>query len=227
MSRGVLRTNIVGARRYSTVGYRGLEQATRIRRAERHIGDTKHMAGKVNIHEKLRFKMEQVARYRVAGKKDAEIARLTGLTASGVARLVADEDYKMIAQDVQAGLLGKMDSALHQRADALELEINSAVPAALQCIIDTAKGINNADLKTRMMASKEVLDRAPDSRFTKKGIGANAANNANNAGAVGLPPVLMATLAREHDDEVAKLKQHAADAASLPKVVSEAAPGVN
>lgn len=185
------------------------------------------MAGKVNIHEKLRFKMEQVARYRVAGLKDAKIAQLTGLTASGVARLVADEDYKLIAQDVQAGLISKMDANLDQRADALELQLNDAVPAALQVIIDTAKGINNADLKTRMMASKEVLDRAPDSRFTKKGIGANAANNANSYGGPQLPPVLMATLAREHDDEVAKLKQHAVDAASTPKVVSEAAPGVN
>jgi len=114
--------------------------------------------------QRLNIKIPQIARWRIAGLTEAQIAKLLGMTPQGVQVIVKSQDYV----DYEAALLNKhlakMDAALEGRVDVIQNEIRGAVPGALRCLIDVAS--QRKDLKAAIAASKELLDRDPDRTLT-------------------------------------------------------------
>ncbi len=179
-------------------------------------------------HEKVRYKMEQIARYRVAGMKDAEICRIVGYTPQGLARVVALADYEEISAGVQASLLGKMDATLaQQRCDPLTQQLQALVESVTQ----------TRDLRCRMEAAKQILDREPQRRFTQASRASAAGDNpppGASTGSARLPAALLAQLASDHAAGVKAINEAnavkvAADAEQALRnlTVQDLAPGVN
>ena len=106
--------------------------------------------------------MEQIARLRVGGMKDAQIAVLVGLTPAGVARLVGTREYKDLQEEVLAAHLANLDAALSKE------DFTAAVRAAFNTLLEATT--QRDDLRTAVSAAKEILDRDP-SRALPKQIG--------------------------------------------------------
>ena len=183
------------------------------------------------VHEKVKFKMEQIARYRVAGMKDAAIASAVHLSIQGLQRILHDPDYPEIAAGVQATLLGKMDTTLaEQRCDPLLSQMESAIPLALQALVDGVQARRGAepDLKTRMEAAKQLLDRDPRRRFSITSRSAPADGAPQGAGS--LPAAVMSNLAADHAEQLRKVNdlQKARQASQDDLMAMQpVAPGVN
>lgn len=114
---------------------------------------------------KVLLKMHQIARLRVRGYKDAKIAAHFGLSQSGYSRIVGTLEYKEIEDEVFKSVLGKMDEASDDEFMNLRLQMKQALPQACQALIDTMK--QERDLKSRLAAAKEILDRDPHKVFSK------------------------------------------------------------
>jgi len=111
------------------------------------------------------MRMEQIARYRVAGLKDAKIAELVGLTQAGLAVLVSGQDYKDLENSILTGQVSKLDQALAGKINELRSEVRAAVPAALRTIVEAC--IQKRDLKTALAAAKHILEIDPDKTFSE------------------------------------------------------------
>src|SRR5208282_3000103 len=112
---------------------------------------------------KHKMRMEQVARYRVAGCKDALIAQLVGLTQAGLAVLVAGPEYKEIETAVFTGQISDLDRALAGKVKAIQEEARIAVPAALRTLVEACN--QRRDLKTALAAAKTIIEIDPDQTF--------------------------------------------------------------
>jgi hypothetical protein len=121
-----------------------------------------------NPSSKVQIKMEQIARLRVSAMADTRVAQIVGISYGGLQRIIALKEYKDLERIVREAVVGKMDDALERRRiDVMKAssELQDAVPDALRFIIETAK--QGKDLRARLIASKELLDRDPNAAFCK------------------------------------------------------------
>lgn len=114
---------------------------------------------------RLLLKMEQIARFRVAGAKDVAIARQLNLTNSGLQRILRTIDYLEIQQNVLGCQLDKMDVVLNENVGLMRKTFDTAVPAALRFMVEQVK--QKRDLRAAMKAAENILDRDPEGRYVK------------------------------------------------------------
>ena len=144
------------------------------------------------MQSKVLAKIEQIARWRVAGVKDSVIAQKLGMSYGGLTRILQTELYKKREAEVRHMLTGKMDQVLvEDRTAILKNELKDAVPDALRFIIDQCR--QGADMRARMAAAKEVLDRDPTKTFSKTA----RAEGENPTSPSGLPEGVLSAAKRE------------------------------
>lgn len=114
---------------------------------------------------KVKILIEQIARLRVGGIRDGVIAAKLNISQSGLSRIISLPDYKDVEQAVLQGTVSKMDEALAGRADALKEYAKQGVPVALRALLEAAT--QQRDLRARISAASEILDRDPDRTFAK------------------------------------------------------------
>lgn len=149
------------------------------------------------MQSKVLAKIEQIARYRVLGKKDSWIAQVIGMSCGGLSRILATDEYRQIEASVRQQLIGKMDNALEQqRVQIMRQQLADAVPDALKFIIDTCR--QGQDMRARMAAAKEVLDRDPQRLFSKGSTNREDTTQSPS----NLPPEFLATAQSESDKAV-------------------------
>jgi len=111
------------------------------------------------MSSKVRIRMEQIARLRVGGMKDAQIAALVGLTPAGVARIVGTPEYRELQETILTVHLANLDKALARE------DFTVAVRAAFNTLLEATT--QRKDLKAAVSAAKEILDRDPARTLTK------------------------------------------------------------
>lgn len=114
---------------------------------------------------RVKIIIEQLARMRVAGIRDNIIAAKLNMSQSGLSRILALPEYQDVEAAVLSGTVSKMDSALAGRADLLKDYARQGVPVALRALVEAAT--QSRDLRARISASAELLDRDPDRLFAK------------------------------------------------------------
>lgn len=114
---------------------------------------------------KVQIRMQQIARLRVAGVKDAVIAASVGLTPAGLARIVALDEFKDLQDSILHGTISKMDQALAGKADLIKQQFREGVPLAMRTLLETVT--QRRDLRAAMAAASEILDRDPDGTLLK------------------------------------------------------------
>ena len=115
---------------------------------------------------KVNIKIEQIARLRVAGTMtDGRIAQLMGLTQSGLSRILALPEYQEAEQAVLTGTITRMDEALAGKAAEIRKVYAVGVPMAMRALLETVT--QKKDLRARMQACTELLDRDPERTFAK------------------------------------------------------------
>lgn len=138
------------------------------------------------MQSKVLAKIEQIARLRVAGVKDSRIAQMLGMSYGGLTRILQTDFYRKREAEVRQNLVSQMDKTLIKtRTDLLQNELQDAVPDAVRFIIDTCR--KGADLRARMAAAKEILDRDRQRAFVKQ---AAASPRDANASASTVTPTL-------------------------------------
>lgn len=114
---------------------------------------------------RVKILVEQIARMRVGGIRDGVIAAKLGISQSGLSRILALQEYKDAEECVLSGTVSKMDAALAGRADELKAYARQGVPVALRALVEACT--QNRDLRARIAAAGEILDRDPDKNFVK------------------------------------------------------------
>ena len=112
------------------------------------------------LHAQTKIRIEQIARYRIAGIRDFRIAEILKITSAAFKFITDKVEYKEVEEALLIGHLTEMDLALAGQVEPLRQEIRNAVPAALRCIVDAAT--QRRDLRTALAASIELLKRDPD-----------------------------------------------------------------
>jgi len=112
------------------------------------------------LHAQTKIRIEQIARYRIAGIRDFRIAEILKITPAALKFITEKVEYKEVEEALLIGHLTEMDLALAGQVDPLRQEIRNAVPAALRCLVDAAT--QRRDLRTALAASVEILKRDPD-----------------------------------------------------------------
>lgn len=120
----------------------------------------------LNRGHKVMLKIHQIARMRVRGMKDAQIAQHFQLSPQGMARLVASDEYKEVENQVLNGVITAWDQTLGADINQMRHAYKSTLPVALQALVDAA--LQQRDVKASIEAAKEILDRDPDKNFTKE-----------------------------------------------------------
>lgn len=160
------------------------------------------------MHEKVIAKIKLIARYRAAGWSDDRIMDVTKLSRGGLSRILALPEYKEEYANVEATLVGKMDASLAIRADVLDPYFEQGVPMALQAMVDVVT--QQQDLRARMQAAKELLNRDPKRRYLEARAGDTA-----NAPVGGLPDSIVKGLSEEGDKLSAAFEPQSKDAAVI------------
>lgn len=114
---------------------------------------------------RVKIIIEQLARMRVAGIRDNVIAAKLGMSQGGLSRILALPEYQDCEAAVLSGTVSKMDAALAGRADALNQYFKQGVPVALRALVESVT--QSRDLRARISAASEILDRDPDRQFAK------------------------------------------------------------
>lgn len=114
---------------------------------------------------RVKIIIEQLARMRVAGIRDNIIAAKLNMSQSGLSRILALPEYQDVEAAVLSGTVSKMDASLAGRADLLKDYARQGVPVALRALVEAAT--QSRDLRARISASAELLDRDPDKLFAK------------------------------------------------------------
>lgn len=112
------------------------------------------------LHAQTKIRIEQIARYRIAGIRDFRIAEILKITPAALKFITEKVEYREVEEALLIGHLTEMDLALAGQVDPLRQEIRNAVPAALRCLVDAAN--QRRDLRTALAASVEILKRDPD-----------------------------------------------------------------
>jgi hypothetical protein len=106
------------------------------------------------------IKIPQIARWRIAGVSDKMIAQEMHMTVSGLAQLLATQEYQDYEAALMNGHLTAMDAALKGKVNLIHEELRQAVPAAVRFLVDAVT--QRRDMRTAFAAAKEILDRDPD-----------------------------------------------------------------
>lgn len=130
------------------------------------------------VSPKLRSRIEAISRLRVhrPDLKDGQIAQLIGITQPRLSVIYNLPAYKEAEKYERQKLVVKLDESMGDNIPVLQQVMNNAVPAALQTLLDAARP-SNKDLRTRLEASREILDREPRRLFTKKSVTSEAFNS--------------------------------------------------
>lgn len=170
---------------------------------------------------KLRFRMQQICIYRVRGQmSDAKIAEKVGLSASGLQAILKHPEYVEMEEAEMEGCLSDTERKLAEDQEALRQEFKYAVPAALTALVQSVK--QNRDLRAKIAAAKEILDRDPDGNFRS-----GRADTGHGAGQSGpsLPSEIVAHLNAEGNRTVVQIKSTAASKTTTTiETVSEMPP---
>lgn len=154
-------------------------------------------------NSKLAYRMQLICKYRVVGKlTDKKIAELVGLSPAGLSKILTDPDYMEMEEAAQEGRLSDIERTLSEDEEALRKGFREAVPAALTALVETV--VQRRDLRSRLAAAKEILDRDPDAQFLAKSGKSGDVGNGTNAPA--LPSDIVASLAVEGNKAVASIK---------------------
>lgn len=114
---------------------------------------------------RVKIVIEQLARMRVAGIRDNIIAAKLGMSQSGLSRILALQEYQDVEAAVLSGTVSKMDASLAGRADLLKAYARQGIPVALRALVEACT--QSRDLRARISAASELLDRDPDKLFAK------------------------------------------------------------
>lgn len=115
------------------------------------------------MHLKVWLKIEQIARLRCAGITDQQIKNMLGISVYGFHRITRLKEYKDVEAGIYAGTITKFDEMIGSRAEAMKLYFASAVPASMRALVDMV--LQKRDLKARLEAAKEILNRDPKKVF--------------------------------------------------------------
>jgi len=138
-------------------------------------------------YAKTNIKLPQIARWRIAGISDTKIQQLLGMSSSGLAQILATQEYRDYEAALLNGHLSAMDRALAGKVEAIHQELRVCVPAAVRCLVDAVT--QRRDLKTALAAAKEILDRDPDHVLP--------ASKADESVAPGVPAAVLEAAAEE------------------------------
>lgn len=111
------------------------------------------------MNSKVCIRMEQIARLRVGGMKDAQIARLVGLTSAGVARIAGTAEYRKLEETILKSHVANLDKVLADQIADSRRDFTAAVRAALDTLLETT--MQRKDLRAAVSAAREILDRDP------------------------------------------------------------------
>jgi hypothetical protein len=117
------------------------------------------------VTPRVKIIIEQLARMRVAGIRDNIIAAKLGMSQGGLSRILALPEYQDVEAAVLTGTVSKMDASLAGRADLLKDYARQGVPVALRALVEACT--QSRDLRARISAAGELLDRDPDKLFAK------------------------------------------------------------
>jgi hypothetical protein len=147
------------------------------------------------LHAQTKIRIEQIARYRIAGLRDMRIAEILKITPA-VLKFITDKvEYKEVEEALLIGQLTEMDLALSGQVEPLRQEIRNAVPAALRCLVDAVN--QRRDLRTALAASVELLKRDPDRVAPDLERGINS--RGEEANVITIPQSLMDETAKQAD----------------------------
>lgn len=130
--------------------------------------------GEIDMTPRVKIIIEQLARMRVAGIRDNVIAAKLGMSQGGLSRILALPEYQECEAAALSGVVSKMDAALAGRADALKQYFSQGVPVALRALVESVT--QSRDLRARISAAAEILDRDPDRQFAKGSVRINNDN---------------------------------------------------
>ena len=137
------------------------------------------------VQSRLFIRMHKIARFRAASLPDLQIARLVGMTRMGLAQIVARPEYRQLEKEVLQQTTKLMDEALAGNATLLKEHFAHSVPESMRALLDTVR--QNKDLRSRLDAAKELLDRDPDRTFVKAGDANLAFSNGSNGQTITIP----------------------------------------
>jgi hypothetical protein len=151
--------------------------------------------------QKLHYRMQQVLQYRtMTNLSDVKIAERVGLSIAGLKALMQQPDYLEMEESAMAGRVSELQRKLADDTEALTKEFKYAVPAALEALVEVVT--QRRDLRARMAAAKEILDRDPTGQF----VGAKKTDSDTGRGAPSLPSDIVASLNTEGNKTVAQIK---------------------
>lgn len=114
---------------------------------------------------RVKIAIQQIARMRIAGIRDGVIAAKLGMSQSGLSRILALQEYRDEEDAALHGTISKMDEALAGRAEDLKNYARQGIPVALRALVEAVT--QQKDLRARISAASELLDRDPDRNFVK------------------------------------------------------------
>ena len=140
--------------------------------------------------DRMMLKITQIARMRIQGVKDVQIAAALGLSNSGFQRIIRTSFYKDHEQAVLNGHISKLDEKLAANRDLLRSFAKNSVPVALQGLVEIAR--QRRDLKTALEAQRDILRIDPDRNFSIDGVKPSA-----SLGGASLPQVLFDSISKD------------------------------
>lgn len=150
---------------------------------------------------KLRYRMGQVLAYRLSTSlPDTRIADLVGLSPAGLSALMKQPEYLEMEEAAMAGRISDLDKQLAEDKEQLAKEFRYAVPTALKALVETVQ--QRRDLRARIAAAKEILDRDPEAQFT----GSSSVFGESGSRPPELPAELVKSLAAEGNRTVTQIR---------------------
>ena len=117
------------------------------------------------LHLKVRLKIEQIARLRSNGIADRQIMAVLAISQGCLSRILRLQEYKDAENALLIGSLSTFDQMIALKTDAMKKYFSAAIPASMRALVDTV--LQRKDLKMRLDAARELLDRDPEKTFTK------------------------------------------------------------
>ena len=155
------------------------------------------------LHAQTKIRIEQIARYRIAGLRDFRIAEILKITPAALKFITEKVEYKEVEEALLIGQLTEMDLALAGQVEPLRQEIRNAVPAALRCLVDAVN--QRRDLRTALAASVELLKRDPDRIAPDLERSSSRGSEDTLEGMKTIPQSLMEETARQADIKATEL----------------------
>jgi hypothetical protein len=147
------------------------------------------------------LRLHQIARLRICGVKDAEIAKALCMTYPALYRITRLREYQDLESSLLHGHLSALDARLAANVNLSRQVSEIAVPAAMRRIVELA--LQNTDLKTALAASSEILDR--DANRTH--VHVKDALTAGLGTGPGLPQVLLESISKDADGVAVSVAQ--------------------